>query len=72
MNLRDIPKHYRKDIEAAIKRGWSVHMGGGNHLIFRWKGGGEQLSASLTPSDSRGYKNHMSRMQRIEREYPCQ
>jgi hypothetical protein len=71
VNLRDFPKTYRKEMELAIKRGWTVSRGGGGHMIFRWKGGGSQIATSSTPSDHRAYKNHVARMRQTEKEYPA-
>jgi len=68
--LRLVPKDQRTQTEAAMVRGWTVEHKRGGHFVWKWKGGGQQVATAATPSDYRGWRNHLALIRRIEKEYP--
>ena len=55
----------RKHIRKAKRRGWSV-MQTKTHYALTWKNG-KRVTASLSPSNSRGVYNFLADMRREER-----
>jgi predicted RNA binding protein YcfA (HicA-like mRNA interferase family) len=58
-----IPRELKKIQKRAEAQGWTVHRTRGSHVV--WIAPDRQkVYCSSTPSDHRGWKNHVARMRR--------
>lgn len=54
-------KEVMKIVRTALKQGWRVEKGGGNHILFYPPGGVEGfVTMSSSPSSTRNFKNALS------------
>ena len=57
-------KELRSITDDAVKRGWSLAMGGGTH--FHLTNGGHRVVIASSPSDTNGFKNVLRRIANCE------
>lgn len=64
MKVKVSDKQLRSITDDAVKRGWSLAMGGGTH--FHLTNGGHRVVIASSPSDTNGFKNVLRRIASCE------